>query len=197
MKLFNFMYCTLLWSKYWQICVVWHGQLLQHSSWLLLYCLSQCKFSLPLSCKTAIEEALFLASSATWGHDTSHLLSPLLYCRPQACANCKVDPSNWTGIKMRFCDENVALSTGGHLPPLKGNILSSFCVIPSKCKIQFWARNGCILLSFLWEGFVYPVPSSLGWGNAAVPLLVPLSCKKCLPFSRLQVSLILSTIPNY
>lgn len=156
--------------------------------------------SLPLSCKTATEEDLFLASSVTWGHDTSRLLSPLLYCQPEACADCKVDPSNWTGIKMRFCGEEVALSTGGHLLPLKGNILSSFCVMPSQCEIQFWARNGCILLPFLWEGFVYPFPSSLGWRNAAVLLLVLLCCK-CLSwscsFSRLQVSLILLTIPNY
>lgn len=88
------------------------------------------------------------------------LLSPLLYCQPQARANCKLDPSNWTGFKMRFCDEEVALPTGSCLSPLEGNILSSFCVIPSQCKIKFWARNGCILLSFLREGFVYPFPGA-------------------------------------
>lgn len=52
--------------------------------------------------------------------------------------------------------------------------------------------NVCISFSFLWEGSVYPFPSSLGWRSAAVPLLVLLHRKKRLSwscsFSRSQLS---------
>lgn len=33
--------------------------------------------------------------------------------------------------------------------------------------------NVCISFSFLWEGFIYPFPSSLGWRSATVPTPCP------------------------
>lgn len=85
-----------------------------------------------------------------------------------------------TAFKMRFWEEAAVLPTSSCLSTLEENIMSLFFDMTSQGGNYSWAISMWISFSFLWEGFVCPFPSSLGWRSATAPLPVFVCHKKWL-----------------